>query len=536
MGLSINLVNFFQGTTVFGLYLGDFLLFLLSVFIMAYSSSSRTIAKNTLMLYTRMLLGIIVSLYTSRVVLQVLGVEDYGIYGLVGGIVSLFTFINTTLSGATSRFLAFGLGEENAKKMRDIFNSALLLHLIIAGFVFLLAELVGIWIINNKLTISQERLFAANVVYQCSVVSAIVNITQVPFNSIIIAREKMDIYAYVELVTCFMKLGIVYLLLIWSYDKLILYAVLVLLVSVFVAFFYRVFCLRKFPETRFKWIWDSSLLLPMIEFSGWNLFGIVAYTGRNQSVSILINIFHGVIYNAAAGIATTVGGVIAGFAANISMAFRPAIIKEYASRNVSKCLRLVNNGGRITGLMMLMLAFPIIWNLDFIMGLWLVEVPHKAVLLCTIVLIDSCVTSPSQSIYIAIIATGKMKLSSLLGGIQELLFVGTLWYLYRKDWPIETAYYLIVFHNIVLWCVRIIIIKIQIPDFSTWDYIKKVILPLSIIASINYIIFSIVADAINGQVSRFFIFILIEILFIGGSLLLLISPSQRAYLFRTLKK
>ena len=256
-------------------------------------NSNRRIAKNALMLYIRMFISMIVSLYTSRVVLNVLGVEDYGTYGIVGGVVGMLGFLNASMSGATSRFLTFELGRGNMKRLSDTFASALIAHIGIAIIVFVIAETIGLWFLLNKLVIPEGRMTAAHWVYQMSIVSAMIGITQVPYNATIMAHEKMDVY----------------LLTIGNFDKLILYGALVLMVSITIRMIYRIYCIRHFEESHFHWVWDKSIMKPLLGFSGWDLYGNMAFTIRMHGANFIINTFYGVALNAACSVAATVQGM-----------------------------------------------------------------------------------------------------------------------------------------------------------------------------------------------------------------------------------
>ena len=305
------------------------------------SSNNKLIAKNTVMLYIRMLLSIIVSLYTSRIVLQTLGVEDYGIYGVVGGIVTMFSFLNSSMAGATSRFLTFEMGKGDEERLKSTFSSALIIHIGIALLVLILAETIGVWFLNNKLVIPEGRMDAAHWVLQFSILGMIVGFTQVPYNATIIAHEKMDIYAYVELVNVFLKLGIVYLLNIGNLDKLVLYAFLVLLVNVIVAIIYRIYCLRHYEECKFKFNFNKDISKSLLSFSLYNLFGNMGVVVNTQGTNFVINMFFGVIYNAAASIGTIVSNVVTGFASNVMTAFRPQITKSYALDDIPQFQSLI---------------------------------------------------------------------------------------------------------------------------------------------------------------------------------------------------
>ena len=294
------------------------------------SANNKRIAKNAIMLYLRMFLSMIVGLYTSRVVLDTLGVEDYGTYNVVGGVVAMLGFLNASMSGATSRFMAFEQGSGNKKRLAETFSSALIVHIGIALIVFILAETVGLWFLTHKLVIPEGRMSAAHWVYQCSILGAMLGFTQVPYNATIIAHEKMGIYAYFDILGVTLKLLIVYLLVIGNFDKLKLYAVLGLAVAIIMITLYRVYCIKKFEETHFRFVWKPNLLKPLVSFSAWNLYGNFGGVVQQQGTNFVINFFYGVVMNAAVSVGLTIANVVNLFASNLMTAFRPQIIKYYS--------------------------------------------------------------------------------------------------------------------------------------------------------------------------------------------------------------
>lgn len=433
---------------------------------MSEQSSNKRIAKNTVMLYIRMLLSMVVGLYTSRVVLQTLGVEDYGIYGVVGGVVSMMGFLNASMSGATSRFITFELGRGNIQRVRDTFSSAMIIHIGIALLVILLAETVGLWFLCNKLVIPEGRMTAAYWVYQCSIISAAVSVTQTPYTAVIMSREKMDIYAYLELLNVSLKLGIVYLLVIGNFDKLILYAILTLAVSVFMAMLNRIYCIRKFEESRFRWVWSKELLKPMLSFSGWDLYGNMSSSVLQQGRTFIVNMFFGVSVNAACGIATTVHGVLQGFSGNILSAIRPQIIKSYAANDINRMQNLICNGIKYTTLFIMLISFPLIVNMDYILSLWLGSVPDYTSTFCKLLLVNNIVSVATFFFIIGIHATGRVK-AFIITGTVSMLQLPILYILFAcvSDTPVWTYYIYIMFSLFsVLMCG--FILKHNIPQVN----------------------------------------------------------------------
>ena len=427
--------------------------------------SNSRIAKNTVFLYLRMLLSLVVSLYTSRVVLQVLGAQDYGLYSVVGGIVIMFGFLNSSMSGAPSRFLTYEIGRKDDERLKDTFSSAMEVHIAIALVIFVVAETVGLWLLAYKLNIPEGRMGAAHVVYQTSVLSMMVGVTQVPYNASIIAHEKMDVYAYVEMLNILLKLVIVYVLLIGNLDKLILYAFLILGVSVFIAVIYRVYCIRKFKECHFHAVWRPKVIKPLLTFSGWDLYGNMSGTVQQQGINMIVNHFLGVAINAASGIATTVNVAVAGFAKNIIMAFRPQIIQNYAQGNIGAMSKLMTNASKYCLMLFLAMSLPLIAVMPYVLQLWLTEVPAKTVEICRIVLLTNIPGLLNSIVVIGIHATGKIKRLSFISGSLFLLTLLPVYIVLYADGAVEEVY----------WCTFIsmggvfisdsIILKRNIPDF-----------------------------------------------------------------------
>lgn len=441
------------------------------------NENNKRIAKNTAFLYIRMLLSIIISLYTSRVVLQVLGEVNYGIYGLVGSVVAMFTFLNTAMSGATSRFLTHEMAIGDKEKLRDTFNSALIIHIGIALLIFVLAETIGLWFLHNKLVIPEGRMFAAEIVYQLSIASMVITITQVPYNAAIIAHEKMDVYAYVELLNVTLKLVIVYILLIGNFDKLILYAILVLCVTTLIAFVYRIYCVKHYEETHIRIIFKPAIIKPMLTFSLWDLYGNMSVTARQQGTNIILNLFFGVVLNAASGIATMVQGIISGFSGNILQAFRPQIIKNYSLGNYAHMESLIKNAIKFALLMLMIISVPLCIELDYIMHLWLGEnVPQYAIIFCRILLIMNLFGVINNILTIAIHATGKIKRLSFISGSIALLNLPVIYFIFKylTEKP-EYAYITLMVSAICMIIVELFIIRSLIPSLKSFNIAKNCI-------------------------------------------------------------
>lgn len=422
-----------------------------------------------------MLLSIAVSLYTSRVVLNTLGETDYGVYSLVGTIVMLFAFLNTCMSSATSRFLTYELSRGDDNILKKTFSTAMSIHISIAIIIFIVAEIAGLWFVP-ELDIPDNRRFAAQIVYQLSILSMMITVTQVPYNATIIAHEKMDIYAYVELLHVVLKLLIVYILMIGNFDKLILYAILILVVNIIVAFTYRIYCIKHYKESHFKLTYDKSITKQMLSFSLWDLYGNMSVSVRQQGTNILINKFFGTALNAASGIATTVQGIISGFSSNILQAFRPQIIKNYSIGEYKRMEELMRNAITFALLMLFIISMPLIIEIEYVMHLWLGEVPDYATTFCRILLLMNFIGAINVVLTTAIHASGKVKLLSFSAGTIALLCVPTIFLLFRfcKCTP-EAAYYVLITAAILMIVIDLSIIKNKIPNLCIIKIISTIL-------------------------------------------------------------
>ena len=376
---------------------------------MPNTSNNKRIAKNTIFLFVRMFLTMGVTLYTSRVVLNTLGVEDYGVYNIVGGIVTLFGFFNGAMTSATQRFLAFDIGKNDLQQLKKTFNATLNIHICISILVLILAETIGLWFINNKLNLPLDRMVSVNWVYQFSVFTFLLGIIQVPYDALIVAREKMDIYAYMSIIEVFLKLGIVYVLIVFAFDKLILYAGLLFLASFIVRMGHQQYCRWRYKESEYQFYFDKAFYKVLLAYSGWNLFGNIAGVARGQGTNILLNLFFGTVLNAAYGISMQVQGTVQTFVTNFQMAVNPQIIKSYAAGNNEQCLKLIFQSAKFSYFLMFLITFPIICNVDYILELWLKNPPKYTavfVSLCLINLLIECISGP---LMIGAQATGSIK-------------------------------------------------------------------------------------------------------------------------------
>lgn len=385
------------------------------------SVTNKRIAKNTLLLYIRMLFLMIVSLYTSRVVLNALGVEDFGIYNVVGGIVAMFNVLSGSLSAAISRFITYELGKENLKNLNKIFSSAVTIQLGLAIIIILLAETIGLWFLNVKMNIPEIRMEAANWVFQFSILTFAINLISVPYNASIIAHEKISAFAYISILEAVGKLTIAYLIVVSPIDKLIFYAILMCVVALIIRLTYGNYCKRHFSECTYHFIWDKQLLKQMFSFAGWNFIGASSAVLRDHGGNIIINLFCGPSVNAARSIAFQVNNAINQFIVNFMTALNPQITKSYATGNKEYMMTLIFQGARISFYMLFLLSLPILVNAHYILELWLKTVPEHTVFFVQLVLIFALSESISQPLVTAMLATGKIRnYQIIVGGLQMM--------------------------------------------------------------------------------------------------------------------
>ena len=388
------------------------------------SENNKRIAKNTMFLYIRMAVIMLVQLYTSRVILQTLGVEDYGIYNIVGAVVVSLSFITGPLSSATQRFLSFELGKKNTGRIKDIFSMSLIVYAILSLLILILAETIGLWFLNNKMEIPPERLYAANWVFQCSILTFIINILNTPFNSAIIAYEKMSFYAYISIFEALARLAVVYFLLLTNSDKLIVYGILIVAVTLSVTTLYKFYCRKYLKDIKIHWVKDKQLLKQLLSFSGWSLFGAVASMSADQGLNLLLNLFFGVTVNAAMGIANQVSAAVNQFVTNFQTAFNPSIVKSYAEGNMEALHQLICRSSKFSFLLLFTVVCPIFFNIEFILQLWLgANIPQYTADFCRLILICLLIDSLAAPLWASINATGKIRLyqicisSSILSNI-----------------------------------------------------------------------------------------------------------------------
>lgn len=442
------------------------------------TENNKRIAKNTLLLYVRMLFLMLISLYTSRVILQTLGIEDFGIYSVVGGVISMLGFLTSSLGGASSRYITYDLGKGNMAVMKKTFGNILLIHLLLAGFIILIGETLGLWFVTTQLQIPEERVEAAFWVYQFSIFSSVFAIISVPYNACIIAHEKMSAFAYISIIDAILKLGTVYLLVIIPYDKLIIYSILYFGIQLFDRIVYGVYCRKHFEETQSKPNFDKKQFKEIFAFAGWTMNGNLAVIGYTQGLNILLNMFFGPVVNAARGIAVQVQNVARQFCGNFQMALNPQLTKSYAVGDYSRMQELLKVSSKFSFFLILLISLPIIIEAPFLLKWWLKTVPEHTVSFLRLVLCSSCIVALSNPIITSVYATGKVKKYQLLEG-STLLTIIPISYLLLKLFhlPPETVFLVHIIIEIITQFIRVRIVLPMI-SMSLREYFLDVIWPI----------------------------------------------------------
>lgn len=461
------------------------------------------IAKNTALLYVRTILIMLVSLYTSRVVLNTLGVEDYGVYQAVGGVVAMFSVISGALSNSISRYITYGIGKGDKSELVRIFSTSILIQIAIAVVVFLLCEIFGTWFLNVKMVIPDGRLVAANWVLQCSLITFVVGLISTPYNACIIAHEHMNAFAYISIIEAFLKLAVVYMLLISPYDKLQTYVVLLVCVSIFIRLLYSLYCRRLFEECKPKLIYDRKMFKDMMGFACWNFFSNAAYIFNTQGVSLLVNVYFGVALNAARGIATQVDGAVLQFVNNFSMAINPQITKSYASGDRSRLNYLVCKGARFSYFLLLLVTLPILFEAESILTLWLKTVPDYTVTFVRLSFIGMLVTCLGTTGYTACLATGNIKKYTLWITISGSMVFILTWISYFLGASVVATYWIYIVIYIVVQIIRLWIMK-GLLDFPVMLFVKEVLFKISIPTILSLIVPMIIINLWEPSLIRLF--------------------------------
>jgi len=440
------------------------------------TNNNKRLAKNTLMLYLRTIVTMAISLYTSRLILSSLGIEDFGIYNVVGGIVAILAFLNTSMANATQRFLNLELGAGKQERVDLVFSTAQRIHIIIAIIILVLAETIGVWFLNTYMNIKSDRLYSANWVLQFSLLSFIITIISVPYNAVIIAHEKMSVYAYISIIEVILKLVIAYVIGIVGGDRLITYALLMALASCIVRFLYGHYCSSRFHECKhFSIKYEKDTFKQMLSFSGWTIFGAIGSVSHTQGIAIVMNIFFGVAVNAAQGVAAQITNVVNQFVMNFMTALNPQIVKTYGAGLLQEMQVLLQRGSRLGICLVSLFSLPIIIETPMILNVWLTEVPAYTVIFVRIILLTSICNAFASPLAVAMGATGKIKLYQIVLTTMGWMHLPLAWICFKFGAEPYAAMYVYLILVIFMQSVRLYMVCKSL-NFSLLDFVRNVIL------------------------------------------------------------
>lgn len=469
---------------------------------MNQTEKTKRIAKNAVLLYIRMVVTLIITLFTSRIVLKSLGFDDFGLYNVIGGVVTLFAFLRSSMSSSTQRFLAYEIGSSTADNLRHVFCVCLTTHILLALVLFALAETIGLWFLNTHINIPVGREEAANWIYQFAVLSLCMNMVSLPYDADIVSNERMGYFAFLSILDAVLKLAIAYIVLYTKGDNLILYGALMMGISALNLFLNWIYCRMKFAETRFSFFWNKAMFLRIFSFSGWTIYGQLAVVGSNQGTNILVNIFHSVAANAAMGVGHQVNSALTGLVSNFQTAFKPQITKSYASGDYEYLTSLTNYASKISFFLLFLVSLPIILNIEWVLQLWLERVPAHAGELCIVFIIASLCNAVSAPLWMNIFATGRVRnyqLGLSAAYVAELIAV---YVLFRMGYPLVVGVSMKAVLNFVVVFVRLYYTHTTQPQFSLIGYSRQVLLPVFCAAILTIAVSLPVANMTNNDLIR----------------------------------
>ena len=422
-----------------------------------------------------MFIMMLVSLYTSRVILNALGVEDFGIYNIVGGVVVMMGVFNSSMSAATSRFITYELGQGNEMRLKQMFSITMSIYILYALAFLLVAEIVGLWLLNTHLTIPENKMVAANWVFQFSILSAVASILYNPYNAVIIAHEKMNIYAYISLFETFLKLGVTFLILFFKENRLFYYSFFLMLSSLFVTSSYIIYCIKHYKEASYTFYWDSKRFKQVLSFSGGNMFGAVANLAKGQGLNVLLNIFFNPAINASRGIAYQVNNVVTQFFNNFYTAVRPQIVKYYAQDDIVDMIKLVFSSSRMLFFLMLLISLPLLIETHYIIQIWLGQIPEYVIPFTRLIILITAIDGMSQPMMTMVQATGKIKFYQFAIGMSLLMILPLSYILLKNGYSAVSVFYVSLFVSLFCFFLRLFIVR-KLIRFSMKQYLQDVVL------------------------------------------------------------
>lgn len=478
------------------------------------TSSNKRIAKNTLFLYIRMAFVLIVSLYTTRVVLRVLGVDDYGVFNVVCGFVSMFGFLNTSMSNAIQRFYNYEIGKNGGKELTSVYNCSLLIQVLLAIAIIILVESFGLWYLNNKLVIASDRLPAARLIFQFAIIQMLFLVIQIPYSAAIMAFEKMDYYALVSIIDVIIKLGVVLILPYIPFDKLIFYGLFLVLISLTNFLLYFVYAKRHFEQIKWRGEISKKRLVSILSFSGWNIMGSFAYVVKNQGSAVVLNRFFGTVLNAAYGVANQVMAAIKQFSTNIIISFRPQLVQSYAEGNYTRTKNLMFSMSKITYLLMLALSLPLIIEMKYVLGLWLGEIPQYTTSLTILAIISMLLSNFNTPVVQVVHAVGKMKKFQIITSLIICSIVPLAWLAFRMGGNPCYIFYV----TIGVVCINQIaclVVLHSMFNYSYRDYLSQVIKPCLIVTLLTPILPYLLTLWLSESFIRLVLVCIMDVIVIG---------------------
>lgn len=467
-------------------------------------SNNRRIAKNAIYLYFRMIIMMLVTLYTSRVILQSLGVEDFGIYNVVGGIIAMFGFVTNTLSTSSQRFITFELGKGKHGNPNKVFSTCFILHFMLALAIAIIAEPIGMWFIQHKLMIPAERLDAAMWVFQITIVSMFLTFLAIPYNALIVAHERMNVYALISVVDAFLKLAIAFAVAYYPQDKLIFYGVLLLCIQITNVLFYYLYCNRSFVESKIRLIWDKVLIKEIGKFASWSIFGNVAYITYTQGLNLLLGTFFMPAVNAARGIAIQVQSAVNNFVSSFQTAINPQITKSYASGHTDEMLSLVFRSSRFSYFLLIIVTIPLLLESETILKLWLHTVPDDTVTFMRIILLTTWINSLANPLIISVKATGNVRKYESTVGILMMAILPVSYVFLKLGFPAVTVFVVHLSVECLAMVCRILITR-QLIHFSLRKYFSDVVCRISIVTAVVVVLPIVLNTQLEQTISRFLI-------------------------------
>lgn len=474
------------------------------------TENNKRIAKNVLILYIRMFFVMGISFYSFRFVLRNLGVEDYGIYNVVGSVVVLFSFLSSAIITSTQRYLTFELGRENTYKLKQIFGTSMQIHILIALIILFVSEIVGMWFLYFEMVIPVERFNAAFWVFQLSLLSSIITIMSYPYSAVIIAHEKMSVYAYFSMFEVVLKFLAAFVLVFFITDRLIMYAVLLLFIALVIRIIYTIYCRRSFQECRFNFSWNPILFKEMSAFAGWNILGNMSAVAYSQGINMLLNVYFGPVVNAARGIVVQVDGALKQFSTNFQLAMNPQITKSYAQQNLEYMHSLINRSSKFSFLLLFFVSLPLLFETHRVLLWWLGEVPDHTVYFLRLILLASIIDATANPLMIAVQATGNVKKYQIIvGGILLMILPLSYVGLQIVQWP-EIVFVIHLLVVIFAWIVRLLIVK-SLISLSIRMYFKDVVSRILIVSILTPILPGYIYFSMPDSMLRFFLLWVVSI-------------------------